>query len=544
MKGQMMHYPLTTNSIIEYGNRVFPHKEIISKLPDGSMHRYTFAAMYARTKKLAAALVNKLGVKAGDRVSTFAWNSYQHVELYYAIPGAGAVCHTVNIRLSVSQIVYIINHAEDAIIFLDATLVALFEKVAPLTPAVKHIVLMNAPEGFTTSLANIILYEDLVASGDETFEWQPVDENDACCMCYTSGTTGDPKGVLYSHRSTYLHALGIMQPNAANISACDKVLLIVPQFHVMAWGFPFLCVLAGADMVLPGMHLQPAALIDLLIKEKVTIANGVPAIWLGVYDALMKNPPQERLCLKEYIVGGSALPPTLIAGFKKYFGIQGIHAWGMTETSPLGTASRLQSVHKHLSDEEQVAIIAKQGIEVPGVELRVVTENGSIAPRDGITMGEFEIRGAWVIDSYYKPGDNQNYFSADGWFKTGDVGTIDGYGYMMITDRTKDVIKSGGEWISSVALELALLAHPAIQEACVIAIPDERWTERPLACIVCRENCSVTAEELKSFLSAGFASYQVPDRFVAMAEIPKTSVGKLNKKELRRLYAAGELGIG
>ena len=540
MKGQMMHYPLTTSSIIDYGNRVFPYKEITSKLPDGSMHRYTYADLYSRTKKLADALVNKLGVKPGDRVATFAWNHYQHLELYYAIPGAGAICHTINIRLSVDQISFIVNHAEDKIVFLDASLVPLFEKVAPKTTTVKHHVVINAPEGFQTSLDNVIFYEALMNDGSPSFEWLDADENDACGLCYTSGTTGDPKGALYSHRSTYLHAMAIMQPNAANISARDKVLLIVPQFHVMAWGFPFLCVLAGADMVLPGMHLQPDALIDIMQQERVTIANGVPAIWLNVYDALKKNPPKKKLCLREYMVGGSALPPSLIEAFKNDFGMEGIHAWGMTETSPLGTASRLQPIHQLQSAEEQLKYKAKQGIEMPGVELRVVTEDGTIAPRDGTTIGEFQIRGAWVIDSYYKSTDKNN-FSGDGWFKTGDVGTIDEYGYMMITDRTKDVIKSGGEWISSVALELALIAHPAIKEACVIAIPDEKWSERPLACIVWREGCSVSFEELRKFLSAGFSNYQLPERFVSIAEIPKTSVGKLNKKELRRLYAAGEL---
>jgi fatty-acyl-CoA synthase len=541
MKGQMMHYPLTTNSIIEYGNRVFPHKEIISKLPDGSWHRYTYADMYIRTKKLASALVSKLGVKTGDRVATFAWNHYQHIELYYGIPGTGAICHTLNIRLSVDQIAYIVNHAEDTIVFLDATLAPLFEKVSPKTSTVKYHVLINAPAGFQTSLSNPVLYEDLVNSGSAEFEWQELDENDACCLCYTSGTTGDPKGALYSHRSTYLHAMGIMQPNAANISANDKVLSIVPQFHAMAWGFPFLCMLAGADMVLPGLHLQPDAIIDILQKERVTIANGVPAIWMNVYEALKKNPPKEKLFLREYLVGGSALPSSLIEGFKRDFGIQGIHAWGMTETSPLGTLSRLQPVHVELSDDEQLHFRAKQGIEVPGVELRVVTADGVIAPRDGITVGEFQIRGAWVINGYYKFSDNQNHFSNDGWFKTGDVGTIDQYGYMMISDRTKDVIKSGGEWISSVALELALVAYPGIMEACVIAIPDEKWSERPLACIVWREGCSASREELRKFLSGSFANYQLPDRFVDMEEIPKTSVGKLDKKELRKLYANGIL---
>jgi len=287
--------------------------------------------------------------------------------------------------------------------------------------------------------------------------------------------------------------------------------------------------------------LQPEALIDILQREKVTKANGVPAIWLGVYDALKKNPPKEKLCLKEFLVGGSALPPSLIAAFKKDFGIQGVHAWGMTETSPLGTVSRLQAIHQTLSEEEQITIRAKQGSELPGVEIRVVTEDGLVAPRDGITMGEFHIRGAWVISTYYRVKDNGHSFSKDGWFKTGDVGTIDENGYMVIADRSKDVIKSGGEWISSVALELALVAHPEIKEACVIAIPDAKWSERPLACVVLREDCTLDIEALKTFLSASFANYQIPRDFVSIAEIPKTSVGKLDKKELRRLYADGNL---
>jgi fatty-acyl-CoA synthase len=541
MKGQMMNYPLTTNVIIEYGNRVFSRKEIVSKLPDGSWHRYTYGDFYKRTKKLSNALINQLGVKQSDRVATFCWNHYEHLEMYYAIPGVGAVCHPLNVRLSIDQIVYIIKHAEDKVIFFDATLAPLLEKVAPqVSPDIKYVV-VNAPADFKTSIPHVVDYETLIATESETFEWLMVDENDACGLSYTSGTTGDPKGALYSHRSTYLHALTIMSPNAANISSNDRILLVVPQFHVMAWGYPFVCMLAGADMVFPSMHLQPDALIEILQKEKITVANGVPTIWMGVYDAMKKNPPKEKLALREYIVGGSALAPSLTRGFEKDFGLKGTQAWGMTETSPLGTTSRIQKVHENLTYEEQLKIRSKQGYELPGVELRAIEENGTVAPRDGHAIGEFEIRGAWVIASYYNFPDNASRFSKDGWFKTGDVGTIDEYGYMNITDRSKDLIKSGGEWISSMALELALMGIPKIKEAAVIAIPDDKWVERPLACIVLKEGETITIEEIRTALSNEFASYQIPGSFVALKEVPKTSVGKFDKKEMRRLHAIDQL---
>lgn len=539
MRGQMQEHALSTTAILEYGNRVFAHKEIVTKLPNGEWHRYTYADMYRRTRQLASALAHKLNVRVGDRVGTFAWNHYQHVELYYGIPAMGAICHPINIRLSSDQIAFIANHAEDEVIFIDATLVPLFEKIIDRTPNVKHFILLNAPADFQCKLPNTMHYEDLLADAPEDFEFHAIDENDACGLSYTSGTTGDPKGALYSHRSTYLHAMGLMMPNATDISARERVLLIVPQFHVMAWGFPYLCMMAGADMILPSMYLQPDALIDIIQRERVTIANGVPTIWQGVYDALKRNPPAEKLTLREYIVGGSALPPTLIEGFQRDFGISGLHAWGMTETSPIGTVSRLQPVHASLSDAEKIKIRATQGIEIPGVELRLVDDDGNIVARDGKSVGELQIRGQWVIESYFKYAAQHNCFTKDGWFKTGDVATIDKHGYMTITDRTKDLIKSGGEWISSVALEVALMAHPQIKEACVIAIPDPKWTERPLACVVFRDGQAVSKDELRAFLAPHFASYQIPDLFAAIKEVPKTSVGKFDKKELRRMYAEG-----
>jgi len=534
----MMNTPLTTNEILEYGNRVYPYKKIITKNPDGSMHQYTYNDLYHRCMKLANALVNKLGIKQGDRVATFAWNHYQHIELYYGIPAMGGVCHPLNLRLSVEQITFIINHAEDRVVFVDATLLPLFEKVAHNIIHVEKYVLLNAPRDLKTTLTNYIFYEDLIADEKTTFTYPEIDENSAMGMCYTSGTTGDPKGALYSHRSTYLHAQALTVPNAMGISSNDTVLLIVPQFHVMAWGFPFSCVISGSNMVLPGPHLNPKALVDIVDKTKVTIANGVPTIWMGVYEEL-KNNPRKLPFFKTLAVGGSAMPKSLIIGYMKELGIEVLHAWGMTETSPLGTGSRLQNKHKELSEEEQFGILSKQGIEIAGIEVRIVDEDDKVAPRDGKAIGEIQVRGNWVIREYYKI--ETDSFTDDGWFKTGDVGHINEDGYMTITDRTKDLIKSGGEWISSLDLENAIMAHPLVKEAAVIAIPDKKWSERPLAVVVTRGKERPNIEELKEAMSHAFAKYQIPDQFIFIDEVPKTSVGKFDKKRLRKMFADGEL---
>ena len=540
LQGQMMNYPLTIQSIIEYGNRVFPFKEVVSFMPDGQWHRYTNADLYKRSKKLAAALISQLGVQPGDRIASFAWNHYQHLEIYFAVPGVGAVCHPLNIRLSPDQIGFIIQHAEDKVVFLDASLIPLFAPIASGLKSVRHIVIINAPEGMECTIPNVIHYEDLIAQGADDFEWMEVDENQACAMCYTSGTTGDPKGVLYSHRSTYLHALTSMSPNAANVSSSDRLLSICPMFHVMAWGFPFICLLAGAEIVMPSRHLHPAMLVGIMQKEKITLANGVPTIWMGIYEELKLHPPKEKLALKEFMVGGSACPAGLIRKFEEEFGIGCFHAWGMTETSPIVTCSRLQQRHKALTNEEKFRIKGKQGIEMPGVEIRVMKEDGATAPRDGKTVGEFEVRGHWIISGYYRM-ENKNSHSDDGWFRTGDVGTIDELGYMELTDRTKDLIKSGGEWISSVALETSLMSHPNVAEAAVIAIPDPKWVERPLACVVFKEGKSASMTEFNEFLLTKFAKYQLPEQYIAVKEIPRTGVGKFDKKKMRSLYAEGKL---
>jgi len=533
-----MTFDLTTNYILEYGNRVFSHKQIITKQPDGTTHKYSYGDMYKRTMKLGNALKNKLGINPEDRVATFAWNNYQHLELYYAIPAIGAICHPLNLRLSVSQISFIINHAEDRVVFVDATLLPLFEQVAKYTHNVEHYILLNASKDISTSLPNVIHYEDLIADESEILEYAKTSEESAMGMCYTSGTTGDPKGVLYSHRSTYLHAMALNMPNATGIGTNDTVLLIVPQFHVMAWGFPYSCMMIGADMVMPGPHLNPKAIIKAINDENITVANGVPTIWQGVYEELKNG--AEIPSFRSLLVGGSAFPKSLIIGFYEDFNIEAIHAWGMTETSPLGTLSRLQKHHSNLNKDQKYNILAKQGVEMLGIEIRIITEDGSIAPRDGKTVGEIEVRGNWVVNSYYNA--ESDNFTEDGWFKTGDVGTLDNDGYMNITDRTKDLIKSGGEWISSVALENTLVGCELIKEVAVIAIPDEKWAERPLAAIVLNQGAELDIERISNMLKTNsFTKYQLPDKYVVVGEIPKTSVGKIDKKILRKMYADGKL---
>ncbi|MEZ4618674.1 MAG: long-chain fatty acid--CoA ligase [Caldilineaceae bacterium] len=451
MNGLMMDYQLTVDRILEHANRMFPHKQIRTKLPNGTVHSYTYADLYRRVKRLANVL-ETLGVQPGECVGTFAWNHYQHLELYYGIPGVGAVCHTLNIRLAADQLVYIINHAEDKVIFVDGTLLPLFEKLAGQIDGVKHIVLINAAPGVTTSFPNVHHYEDLMAAADEEYTWRATDEQMAMGLCYTSGTTGDPKGALYSHRSMYLHALGICMATSLGVTEKDVVLPVVPQFHVMAWGLPYACVYVGAELVMPGPHLQPAPLAELIEEHKVTIAAGVPTIWMGLYQELKTN-PRDITSIRALVVGGSAMPRSLTERYENELGVNVVHAWGMTEMSPLGTVCHLQRHHADLPQHEQLDIKAKQGYIVPGVEMRIVNDEGKALPWDGTTMGEVQVRGPWIIRSYFKREPSPDNFTADGWFRTGDVATISADGYMEITDRTKDLIKSGGEWISSVALE-------------------------------------------------------------------------------------------
>ncbi|RME48582.1 MAG: fatty-acid--CoA ligase [Caldilineae bacterium] len=540
MQGLMMDYPLTVDRILEHANRLYPRKHIITKLPDGSFHRYTYADLYKRVKKLANVLVN-LGVEPGDRVGTFAWNNYQHVEFYFGIPGAGAVCHTLNIRLFPEQLAYVVNHAEDKVVFIEGSLLPLYERVADQIDCVEHYVLFNAPKDVQTKLPNVLFYEDLMAEASDEFEWRVTDENAAMGLCYTSGTTGNPKGALYSHRSMYLHTLGECQANALAPTEADTVLMVVPQFHAMAWGLPYACAMSGANMLMPGPHLQPAPLAEMIEAEKVTIAAGVPTIWTGLYHELKKN-PRDISSIRALVVGGSAMPRALTKAYESELGVNVLHAWGMTEMNPLGTVCKLQSHHLNLSKEEQWDVKAKQGYPVAGVELRIVDEMGNELPWDGKTMGEVQVRGPWIVKGYFKLEPSPEQFTEDGWFRTGDVATMSPDGYMNITDRTKDLIKSGGEWISSVALENALMAHPKVMEAAVIAIPDEKWAERPLAAVVLTPDAGeVTADELREYLAPKFAKFWLPDKIVFLKELPKTSVGKFDKKVLRQQYAQGEL---
>lgn len=427
-------------------------------------------------------------------------------------------------------------------IFIDATLLPLFERVSDQINCVQHYVLINAEKGVETKLPNVSFYEELMADVDDDFEWVVTDENMAMGLCYTSGTTGNPKGVLYSHRSMYLHTVGENQANALGLTERDVVLPVVPQFHAMAWGLPYAALLAGAALVMPGPHLKPDALAQMIDEEKVTVPAGVPTIWTGLYHELKAN-PRDISHIRALVVGGSAMPRAMIEAYEKELGVNILHAWGMTEMSPLGTVSILQSHHRNLSDAEKWDVKATQGYVVPGVEMRIVNENGEELPWDGATMGEVQVRGPWIARTYYKLEPSPDFLTQDGWFRTGDVATISKDGYMNITDRTKDLVKSGGEWISSVALENALMAHPKVMEAAVIAIPDEKWGERPLAAVVLtKEAGSVTQEELLEYLAPHFTKFWLPDKIVFIQEIPKTSVGKFDKKVLRHRYAQGQLG--
>ena len=538
LRGRMMDYPLTLNTIVERANRMTPRKTIKTKLPDDSWHEYSYADFYRRVKRLGTVL-DRLGVEPGDRVATFAWNNYQHLEFYFGIPGAGAVIHTLNIRLSPEQLKFIIDHAEDKVIFVDGSLLPLIEPIAEQLNTVEHFVVFNLDDNLEVNLPNLLRYEDLMAAAGDDYRWRCRDENMAMGLCYTSGTTGMPKGVLYSHRSMMLHTFGVLQAAAIGPVEADVVLPVVPQFHAMAWGLPYACVWVGAGIVMPGPHLQPQPLAEMIERESVTIAAGVPTIWNGLYHELRQN-PRDISSITQLVVGGAAMPRGLIEAYERDFDVNVVHAWGMTELSPIGSVAKLQTQHDDLDAAGRWDIKAKQGYFVPGVDARIVGEDGRELPWDGQTMGELQVRGYWVAGKYYKREDESEHFTVDGWFRTGDVVTIDADGFMTITDRTKDLVKSGGEWISSVDLENMLMSHPGVREAAVIAVADETWGERPLAVLDLLDG-DIDAVALNAWLLERFPKFWLPDRYVSVAAIPKTGVGKMDKKVLRQWYADGAL---
>ena len=537
MQGLMMDAPLLISDLIRHADRHHGDAEIVSKRVEvptkdgsGAIHRYTYRDAHTRSRRLANAL-KKLGVGPTDRVATLAWNGYRHFEIYYAVAGNGGVIHTINPRLFPDQVVYIANHAEDKVLFVDLTFVPLAEKVAPSLKTVKHYVVMtdraHMPQ---TSLPGALCFEDLIEGSDDRLEWPELDERAASCLCYTSGTTGNPKGVLYSHRSTILHAYAAALPDALNLSARDVILPVVPMFHVNAWGLPYSCALTGAKLVFPGQHLDGKSLHELFEQEKVTMSAGVPTVWLGLLN-YMKEQKLRFSTLKAVVIGGSACPPAMIRAFQDEYGVQVLHAWGMTEMSPLGTVSTLKAKHAGAGKEAQNAVQNKQGRVLFGVDMKIVDSDGQALPNDGKAFGDLHVKGPWVTQSYFK-GEGGDPLR-DGWFPTGDVATIDPDGYMQITDRSKDVIKSGGEWISSIDLENIAVAHPDIAEAAVIGIAHPKWDERPIVVAIRKPGAKVTREEMLKFYEGKIAKWWMPDDVVFVEQLPHTATGKLSKLTLR-----------
>ncbi len=538
MRGLMMDFPLSVPSIVRRAETFFGPKTIATRLPDRTVSHATYTDVVGRAKRLAAALVG-LGVRPGDRVATLAWASQQHLEAYLGIPSTGAVLHTLNLRLHHDDLIYIINDAKDRVLLVDESLLPLWERVRPHVD-VEHVVVTSRAGGAGKggeAGGDLLDYEALLASADVSrFEPPEIDERQAASMCYTSGTTGRPKGVLYSHRAIVLHSFAAGLRDSLAVGEDDTLLPIVPMFHVNAWGLPFTGALFGANQVFPGPYLDPASVLDLLVSERVTLTAGVPTVWLGVLQELDKNPGAHDLsALRAIAIGGAAAPVSMIRAYQERHGVSIVHAWGMTELTPLGTIGNLPSDLRGASAVDRYRYRSKQGTPLPFVEIRARTEQG-LVPWDGQTMGELEVRGPWVASSYYNTEGADARFTHDGWFKTGDIVTIDARGCIEIADREKDLVKSGGEWISSVALENALMGHPAVAEAAVIAVPHPKWDERPLAVVVLRPGQSACYEELCAHLEPNFARWWLPDAVEFATEIPRTSAGKFKKSVLREQF--------
>lgn len=541
--GRMMQMPLMISSLLRHAARHAGDIEIVSRRVEGDVHRSDWATLERRARQCAQALA-ALGTQAGDRVATLAWNGYRHLEIYYASSGSQRICHTINPRLFPEQITWIANDAQDQVLCLDLSFLALVEQLAPQLATVRHYVLLCERERMPahSTLPGLLCYEDLLAAQDGDYSWPDFDENTASSLCYTSGTTGNPKGALYSHRSTLLHAWGSAMPDSLNLSARDVVMPVVPMFHVNAWSIPYVAAMVGCKLVLPGPHLDGASLHALMEAEQVTFSGGVPTVWLGLL-AHMKAQGLTFSTFRRTAIGGSACPPAMIRSFKEDFGVEVLHAWGMTEMSPLGTVATLRHRHATLAQSERDSLLATQGRVMFGVDMAIVDDAGRSQPWDGESTGDLVVRGPWVIARYHGAPASP-LVSVDGqagWFPTGDVASIDPEGYMRITDRSKDVIKSGGEWISSIELENIAMSHPGVHEAAVIACPHPKWDERPLLVVVLRAGTDVSREELLAHFDGRIARWQIPDDVVFLSEIPHTATGKVQKLRLREMLSGHRL---
>ena len=534
LMGQMMNQPLLISSIIQHADRYYGGNEIVSRRIEGDIHRYTYRDCHRRARQLANALTG-LGVQMGERVATLAWNGYRHLEAYYAISGSGAVLHTINPRLFPEQISYIVNHAEDQYLLFDINLLPLVEAIAPHCSTVKGFVMLcdRAQMPAASKVANLLCYEELLNASSDEYAWPVFDENAASSLCYTSGTTGHPKGALYSHRSTLLHSYASAMPDGLNVSARDSVMPVVPMFHVNAWGLPYSAPLTGAKLVFPGAGMDGKSLYELFEQEGVTFSAGVPTIWLGLLSYVAQN-NLKFSTFKRTVIGGAACPPAMMKTLRNDYGVEVVHAWGMTEMSPLGTTCTLQTKHLSLPEQAQQAILEKQGHVIFGVDMKIVGDDGKELPWDGKTYGNLLVKGPWVISSYFK-GEGSEVLE-DGWFPTGDVATIDADGYMHITDRSKDVIKSGGEWIGTIDLENIAMSHPAVQLAACIGVFHPKWDERPLLLVVKKPGAEVTKEELLQFFDGKIAKWWTPDDVAFVESLPLGATGKMLKNRLREQF--------